>query len=159
MGYCTAQTEGDRRNCHRQIAFAQVSSGYAPISVRLVEAIATALPQVPGLPHLAYAPRAFSREELGCAFDDAGAGVLAAGALSRASPGSPAIPGAKPVLVVVFVGGVTYAEIAALRLLSRQPDFPFTVLVAATAVINGARLLQTLVMEMENSLQKTHATA
>jgi hypothetical protein len=33
------------------------------------------------------------------------------------------------------------------------------VLVAATAVINGARLLQTLVMEMENSLQKTHATA
>ena len=74
MGYCTAQTEGDRRNCHRQIAFAQVSSGYAPISVRLVEAIAapdgaalaTALPQVPGLPHLAYAPRAFSREELGC---------------------------------------------------------------------------------------------
>ena len=87
MGYCTAQTEGDRRNCHRQIAFAQVSSGYAPISVRLVEAIAapdgaalaTALPQVPGLPHLAYAPRAFSREELGCAFDDAGAGVLAAG--------------------------------------------------------------------------------
>ena len=88
MGYCTAQTEGDRRNCHRQIAFAQVSSGYAPISVRLVEAIAapdgaalaTALPQVPGLPHLAYAPRAFSREELGCAFDDAGAGVLAAAA-------------------------------------------------------------------------------
>ena len=167
MGYCTAQTEGDRRNCHRQIAFAQVSSGYAPISVRLVEAIAapdgaalaTELPQVPGLPHLAYAPRAFSREELGCAFDDAGAGVLAAGALHRVSPGSPASPGAKPVLVVVFVGGVTYAEIAALRLLSRRPDFPFTVLVAATAVINGAGLLQTLVMEMENSLQKTHATA
>ena len=47
----------------------------------------------------------------------------------------------------------------ALRLLSRRPDFPFTVLVAATAVINGAGLLQTLVMEMENSLQKTHATA
>jgi len=85
--------------------------------------------------------------------------VLAAGALHRVSPGSPASPGAKPVLVVVFVGGVTYAEIAALRLLSRRPDFPFTVLVAATAVINGAGLLQTLVMEMENSLQKTHATA
>ena len=122
MGYCTAQTEGDRRNCHRQIAFAQVSSGYAPISVRLVEAIAapdgaalaTALPQVPGLPHLAYAPRAFSHEELGCAFDDAGAGVLAAGALLTLAAwaveralGAPAPP---PQRVAVVGGGNTAVE-------------------------------------------------
>ena len=39
----------------------------------------------------------------------------------------------KPVLFVFFLGGVTYMEIAALRFLSKRPTFPFNIIIITTS--------------------------
>ena len=46
--------------------------------------------------------------------------------------------------LVFFVGGVTYAEISALRFLSRQND-GHEYIVASTSIVNGNTLLQPLI--------------
>ena len=143
---------------------AYVSSGYAPLSCRLIERLATqgvpglapALLHLPGGPHLSYAPGDFNRAHLVEAFEQKGGGSLAAGP-SRAGPPLPPLrpDGSKPVMLVFYVGGVTYAEIAALRFLSREPSFPFTILVATTTVFNGASLIKNLEFEIQNRLKRT----
>jgi vacuolar protein sorting-associated protein 33A len=50
----------------------------------------------------------------------------------------------KPVLIVFYLGGVTYMEITALRFLSRRQTFPFHILIMTTEILNGSRLLQSL---------------
>ena len=46
-------------------------------------------------------------------------------------------------VVVVFIGGVTFAEIAALRFLGSQQHVNCDFVVATTKLINGTSLLQT----------------
>jgi len=48
----------------------------------------------------------------------------------------------KKVLVVVVVGGISVLEMAALRCLSRDPDFPYHVVLAATEVLSSASLVR-----------------
>ena len=62
--------------------------------------------------------------------------------------------GKKPVALVYFVGGVTYAEIAAMRFLNTQQDFPYTIVVATTNIINGSTFIKSLVYEIENRLER-----
>lgn len=48
----------------------------------------------------------------------------------------------KPTLIVVYLGGITYAEIASLRFLSKKDSFPFHIIVVTTKILNGSKLLQ-----------------
>ncbi|WFD31408.1 Vacuolar protein-sorting-associated protein 33 [Malassezia sp. CBS 17886] len=121
-----------------------VFSGYAPLSVRLVQALC----QHP----IARAPRGARADRTQPtapvsgwdAVDDAvrhlpGANVDVAqadGAFARDTD-------AVRTTVVFFLGGVTYAEIAALRLLSRQQQSR-RFLIAATSIVNGNTLLSGL---------------
>ena len=57
------------------------------------------------------------------------------------------------VMVVYFVGGVTYMEIAALRLLSSLEGHDYNIVVATTKLINGNTLLSSLIEQIENKLQ------
>ncbi|KAL7521837.1 hypothetical protein ACHAWX_006525 [Stephanocyclus meneghinianus] len=50
----------------------------------------------------------------------------------------------KPVLLLYFVGGVTFMEIAALRFLSKRPSFPYNIVCCTTEIVNGTTLLQSL---------------
>ncbi|CAK8675606.1 unnamed protein product [Clavelina lepadiformis] len=50
---------------------------------------------------------------------------------------------ASKVVLIYFIGGVTYSEIAALRFLGRQKGYK--VLIAATSIINGSRMLESFV--------------
>ena len=50
----------------------------------------------------------------------------------------------KPVLLVYFVGGVTFMELAALRFLSRRPSFPYSIVCCTTEIVNGGSLLRSL---------------
>ncbi len=56
---------------------------------------------------------------------------------------SPAM-GDKPVLLVYFVGGVTFMELAALRFLSRRSSFPYDIVCCTTEIVNGETLLKSL---------------
>ena len=42
------------------------------------------------------------------------------------------------VVVVMFIGGVTFAEISALRFLSTQPEMNADFLITTTKVVNGS---------------------
>jgi len=50
----------------------------------------------------------------------------------------------KPVLLVYYVGGITYMEVAALRFLSKRPSFPYTIICCTTEIVNGETLLRSL---------------
>ena len=47
-------------------------------------------------------------------------------------------------VVVMFIGGVTYAEIAALRFLSTRPDLDCDFVIATTKLMNGTTLIEGL---------------
>ncbi|MEW5312696.1 MAG: hypothetical protein WDW38_004311 [Sanguina aurantia] len=63
---------------------------------------------------------------------------------SLATPSNMAQQGHKTVLVV-FIGGVTFSEISALRFLSTRPDTPQRFLILTTKIINGSTLLSTFI--------------
>ena len=48
----------------------------------------------------------------------------------------------KPILLVFYLGGVCYSEIAALRFLSSKHDCPYKVCIAATSICNGTSLIR-----------------
>ncbi|KAL9184404.1 hypothetical protein ACHAXT_002490 [Thalassiosira profunda] len=50
----------------------------------------------------------------------------------------------KPVLLVYFVGGVTFMELAALRFLSGRSSFPYEIVCCCTEIVNGGTLLRSL---------------
>ena len=49
------------------------------------------------------------------------------------------------VIVVLFIGGVTFAEVAALRFLGSRPEVNCTFVIATTKLINGTSLLESIV--------------
>ena len=121
-----------------------VSSGYAPMSVRLLQ---TAMKGWTGkeeiLRELSKRVVDISQQNPPQDYTSAiskGAGV-SLGLLAESKQGD---NGRKPTIMVVYVGGVTYMEIAALRFLSKRPSFPYHIIVFATKIINGVSLLHNL---------------
>ena len=58
---------------------------------------------------------------------------------------SGAAPRKRKVVLVMFLGGVTFAEIAALRFISSRPEVNCAFLVTTTKLINGSSLLDSFV--------------
>jgi hypothetical protein len=76
----------------------------------------------------------------------ASAGAGAGGAYDDGMGGSSARYGdgeqqPKQTMLVFVVGGLSYLEIAAYRFLSRDPGFPYRILLATTKLVNGSTLL------------------
>jgi hypothetical protein len=57
----------------------------------------------------------------------------------------PAGDSSRLVALVIFIGGVTFAEISALRFLSAQEGMKYDFIVATTKLINGQNLLKTFI--------------
>ncbi|KAH7315837.1 hypothetical protein KP509_21G067400 [Ceratopteris richardii] len=120
---------------------AYVFSGYAPLSVRIVEnclkrgwrAIEGALKLLPGS-HLEWSQETLNVVDPG--FEASG--------LER-QDNSGVADGRRSLVLVVFIGGVTFAEISALRFLSAQEGMKYDLIVATTKLINGTTLLETLI--------------
>jgi len=133
-----------------------VSSGYAPLSVRLVELAAFssgwASIYSSTLQHMPRPAFDFTQGPQAAPLDlqECEERMQHASAAAAATPGSAAPPralssekGGKKVLAVFFIGGVTFMEIAALRFLSDKPDFPFSILICTTKIVNGNTLMGT----------------
>eukprot|EP00798_Chlamydomonas_sp_ICE-L_P015850 gene15850-21977_t len=81
------------------------------------------------------------------------------GSLAGGGGGGPSVgsetghtsPSSSEVVLVVFIGGVTYSEISALRWMSSRPEFPHKFLILTTKIINGRTLLQSFVDPAEFS--------
>ncbi|KAK5134365.1 hypothetical protein LTR08_006545 [Meristemomyces frigidus] len=133
---------------------AYVFSGYAPLSVRLVQCVLQKgyLQNLINPPRAGVAPTASTNLGSGWkGFEDAlsrirGAtvDVVQKGADADASQARKTLRSGKEgpkVNIVFFLGGVTYAEVAALRLVGRQLEKASgrTLVIGTTCVISGAR--------------------
>lgn len=114
------------------------AAGYAPLSVRIVES--------------AIKPRGWSAVQEGLRQLPGPSGEVSQSTNKNAGD-DPAAPATVPkldnfgseerkVLLVYYLGGVTFMEIAALRHLSRQPDCMYDIIVATTKIVNGDTLLK-----------------
>lgn len=117
---------------------AYVFSGYAPLSIRLVQHAVRSgwrpmeeiLKLLPG-PHTETKRVGFASS---ASFDT----------LQGASNGIDKIAdGRRSLVLVVFVGGVTFAEISALRFLSAQEGMAYDVIIGTTKIVNGHTLAET----------------
>lgn len=134
-----------------------VSSGYSPLSVRLVEAISSGWAGA-GISGGGGGTKEEVLKEL-----QVGGGARFINVVQRYPPEDLSIalkkpPKAKgledvvqlrknvdkPVLVIFFVGGVTFMEVAALRLLTKKSSFPYQILCCTTKVVNGSSLISSL---------------
>ncbi|XP_013786705.1 vacuolar protein sorting-associated protein 33A-like [Limulus polyphemus] len=114
---------------------AYVHSGYAPLSVRLIQflaqpgwrAITDVLSQLPG-------PTVEEIQQ------------IPVGLRKRRGSGSSIQSNMEDpkVTLVFFLGGCTLSEISALRFLSQQDDAAVEYIVATTKIINGGTFLQSL---------------
>jgi len=154
--------------------------GYAPLSVRLVEVASKpgwkrldeVLNMLPGktfeakqdlpqsvLDRRAFQPPAETRAD-GEEKTKAPAATAAAGAAGGAgaagakadTANSPTVK--KPLTLVYFIGGITFAEIAALRHLSERENHGRDYLIATTKLINGSTLLKSVQETIVNNLDK-----
>ncbi|XP_038056680.1 vacuolar protein sorting-associated protein 33A-like [Patiria miniata] len=113
-----------------------VYSGYAPLSVRLAQFLAKpgwrsieeVLRLIPG-------PTVEETQQ------------IPYGLLKKRTIGDSQSDNQK-VTLVFFIGGVTYAEMAALRFLSNQDDGPMEYLIATTQVINGHNWLRSIMEDL-----------
>ena len=123
-----------------------VSSGYAPLTVRLVQSAVQGwkgkediVKELQG--RLIDVSQVNPPQDLENAMKKVPTGSLGNFAKSSGQGGNST---KKPTLIVFYLGGVTLMEIASLRFLSKRPTFPYHIVCVTTKVINGTTLLQTL---------------
>ncbi|KAJ6357971.1 hypothetical protein OIU78_005744 [Salix suchowensis] len=117
---------------------AYVFSGYAPLSIRLVQQAVRAgwrpmeeiLKLLPG-PHSETKRGGFSSSP---SFDTLHG---ASAAVDRVADGR------RSLVLVVFIGGVTFAEISALRFLSAQETMTYDLIIGTTKIVSGNTLTET----------------
>jgi hypothetical protein len=51
-------------------------------------------------------------------------------------------------MMICILGGLTYLEIAAFRYLSRDPSFPYEIVLATTGILSGSQYIQSLSYEL-----------
>lgn len=149
---------------------AYVSSGYAPLSIRLLQAAvkpgwsayASTLQLLPR-PAIEFTQhsqpeelaRALARSTQPDRAAQAAAGPTSADGSALASHGMLApgdsSAGPKKVMLAYFIGGITFLEVAALRFLSDQPDFPYRIVICTTKLINGGTFMKSLVHDVTTS--------
>ncbi|KAJ0399210.1 hypothetical protein P43SY_001876 [Pythium insidiosum] len=114
--------------------------GYAPLSAKIVEsaikgrgwsAVQEALRILPG-PSAEVSQRSSNQNQDG------------AEASSPRATRNDSMGGGddRKVMLVYFLGGVTFMEIAALRHISRQPECPYDIIIATTKILNGNTLIK-----------------
>uniref|UniRef100_A0A7C9AYW2 Uncharacterized protein n=1 Tax=Opuntia streptacantha TaxID=393608 RepID=A0A7C9AYW2_OPUST len=122
---------------------AYVFSGYAPLSIRLIQqAIRSGWRPIEEILKLLPGPHSESKR----------GGLSRGSSFESLSGGSnnidKAAVGRRSIVLVVFIGGVTFAEISALRFLSSQELAAYDIVIATTKVVNGQALLDPFVEKL-----------
>ncbi|XLR14837.1 hypothetical protein S83_042775 [Arachis hypogaea] len=132
-----------------------VFSGYAPLSIRLIQhAIRSGWRPVEEILKLLPGPHLETKRVIKVWL----AWLLLRGAfsnspsfdsLSGVSTGIAKVPdGRRALVLVVFVGGVTFAEISALRFLCSQEGMAYDLIIATTKIVNGQTLVETFMEKL-----------
>ena len=150
----------DERSDNARVApddISYVSAGYAPLSVRLVQllanggwrGIADIMRLLPG-PLLEFTQTS-ALEELPEALARSNAEISSNNSSTAATSdfySSSDTDGGKKVMLVFVVGGLSFLEIAAFRFLSKDPSYPFRIVMATTKLCSGSGLLKCLTHDL-----------
>ena len=127
-------------------SIAYVYEGYAPLSVRLIEMGSVTqggwkkmdeiMQQLPGTGFEVRQEEKGKKKAAAAAAAASGSGGVVDGLGMGVEE--------KPLVLVYFIGGVTFAEVAALRWLSAREGHPKEYIVATTKLINGHSFLESL---------------
>lgn len=134
---------------------AYVYAGYAPLSVRLLHAMVAQPPTLDDTMRLLPGPF-FSHTQRPGGAGRSAASSEAADSAAKAASASASVDvseAAVPVTLVFFIGGCTYAEIAALRWLGRNGTPRREYIVATTHICTGDTLMESLVDTCDNQLE------
>ena len=145
-----AQPEHDLGEEPADLAY--VYAGYAPLSVRLLHAMLAPPQNIDETMKLLPGPY-FSQVAPGTEGESPPPPPTAPPPASEAPNADGGGP-RPPVTLVVFVGGCTFAEIAALRWLGRNGTPRREYLIATTHICNGDTLIEGLITACENGLEK-----
>jgi hypothetical protein len=147
---------------------AYVYAGYAPLSVRLLHAMVCLPSSLDDTMKLLPGPYFSQTQRVPRGGDGGGGGATAAratggggqtpsqgvgGTATAAADVSDGGADRPPVTLVFFIGGCTYAEIAALRWLSRNATPRREYLIATTHICNGDTLMESVVSTCDNQLE------
>ncbi|XP_070204559.1 vacuolar protein sorting-associated protein 33A-like isoform X1 [Littorina saxatilis] len=114
---------------------AYVYSGYAPLSVRLAQYLARpGWRSITEVLNLLPGPKVEEVQQIPAALRKRRSSISS----SQSSTGE------QKLTLIFFLGGVTFAEIAALRFLAQQDDVGGELIVAATSIITSDRLLDSM---------------
>ncbi|KAJ9684668.1 hypothetical protein PVL29_016906 [Vitis rotundifolia] len=119
---------------------AYVFSGYAPLSIRLVQqAVRSGWRPIEEILKLLPGPHSETKRS----------GFASSQSLDNLA-GAPAsidkvTDGRRSLVLVVFIGGVTFAEISALRFLSAQEGMAYDLIVGTTKIVGGHSLTETFI--------------
>eukprot|EP00638_Chattonella_subsalsa_P007875 CAMPEP_0117767068 /NCGR_PEP_ID=MMETSP0947-20121206/21366_1 /TAXON_ID=44440 /ORGANISM="Chattonella subsalsa, Strain CCMP2191" /LENGTH=652 /DNA_ID=CAMNT_0005590601 /DNA_START=6 /DNA_END=1964 /DNA_ORIENTATION=- len=160
----TLKLTNDNINVHNPDDISYVSSGYAPLSVRLVEAAVQigwgncieVLKMLSGPTSEIVqreAPEDWAsalrrQEKKPVPLDGGGLGAPLVGPkLSKTE-----VYQQKKTMIVYYVGGVSFMEIAALRYLSKKKEFPYNIIISTTKIIKGDTFLRSIMFDVENNM-------
>ncbi|RVW97762.1 Vacuolar protein-sorting-associated protein 33-like [Vitis vinifera] len=119
---------------------AYVFSGYAPLSIRLVQqAVRSGWRPIEEILKLLPGPHSETKRS----------GFASSQSIDNLA-GAPAsidkvTDGRRSLVLVVFIGGVTFAEISALRFLSAQEGMAYDLIVGTTKIVGGHSLTETFI--------------
>ncbi|CAA0814442.1 Vacuolar protein-sorting-associated protein 33 homolog [Striga hermonthica] len=117
-----------------------VFSGYAPLSVRLVQqAIRSGWRPVEEILRLLPGPHSEIKRG---GFSSIPSYDTLPGSLNSLEKHA---DGRRALVLVIFIGGVTFAEISALRFLSSQEGMAYELIIGTTKIVNGQSLIETFV--------------
>ncbi|CAN1238272.1 Vacuolar protein-sorting-associated protein 33 homolog [Linum grandiflorum] len=121
---------------------AYVFSGYAPLSIRLVQhAIRSGWRPMEEILRMLPGPHSETKR-VSCVLS------VCLWSLNPTPPYFRVADGRRSLVLVVFIGGVTFAEIAALRFLSAQEGMAYDLMIATTKMISGNSLTESYVEKL-----------
>lgn len=122
---------------------AYVFSGYAPLSIRLIQhAVRSGWRPIEEI--LKLLPGPHSEAKRGRFLSSPSLDTLQGASANMDKVGD----GRRSIVLVVFIGGVTFAEISALRFLSAQEGMAYDLIVGTTKVLSGRTLAETFVEKL-----------
>lgn len=122
----------DNVNVYNPDDISYVSSGYAPLSVRLMQALLLGGAGADTLRSMTRVTEVQQEKNRAVDLQDA---------FRNSKPNTTEKGADKKVLLVYFLGGITFMEIAALRYLSKSDSFPFSIVICATSITSGTKLI------------------
>lgn len=132
---------------------AYVTSGYAPLSCRLVQYAMNNLWSTKNdVMKLISGPTVEINQQIKVKKNILSENNNGSGGSGGSGSGVGSVGDKRKVVMVYMIGGISWMEIASLRQLRRMDDFPYDIVIATTKITNGKGLIRSVSERLESKL-------